>query len=283
MPGMGNWSTKTGDHGDRGASAVHPGTGRRVTREPSPLPIRRVNVLNVVHFPIFGGPHNQALQLAGPLMARGFRTVVVIPNEPGNAAARLRAGGVDVRDVPLGRLRATKDLRRHARMVAGMPAEVRRLRRLIRAERIDIVQIGGFVNPHAAIAARLEHVPVVWQLLDTRAPHLVASAAMVWVRELADVVMSTGSIVAEAHPGYAAIADRVVPFFPPVDLDRFAPHPELRAEIRAEWGVASTGSGRWLRRQHQSAEGDRRPGREPSPPRAPSIRAHGSYWSALST
>jgi ubiquinone/menaquinone biosynthesis C-methylase UbiE/uncharacterized protein YbaR (Trm112 family) len=54
---------------------------------------------------------------------------------------------------------------------------------------------------------------------------------------LADVVMSTGTAVAQVHPGYEAIADRLVPFFPPVDLDRFAPRPELRAEVRATWGI----------------------------------------------
>jgi glycosyltransferase involved in cell wall biosynthesis/SAM-dependent methyltransferase len=121
--------------------------------------------------------------------------------------------------------------------VAWLPAEVSRLRALIRSENIDIVQIGGLVNPHAAIAARLERVPVVWQLLDTRAPRPVAVAAMVWVRALADVVMSTGIAVARAHPGYPAIANRTVPFFPPVDLERFLPRPEARAEVRATWGI----------------------------------------------
>jgi SAM-dependent methyltransferase len=63
---------------------------------------------------------------------------------------------------------------------------------------------------------------------------------MVWVRELADVVMSTGMAVAKAHPGYSAIADRVVPFYPPVDLARFRPpHPQQRAKVRASWGVPS--------------------------------------------
>jgi hypothetical protein len=35
------------------------------------------------------------------------------------------------------------------------------LRHLIRARSIDIVQVGGLVNPHAAIAARLVGVGVV--------------------------------------------------------------------------------------------------------------------------
>jgi glycosyltransferase involved in cell wall biosynthesis/SAM-dependent methyltransferase len=132
------------------------------------------------------------------------------------------------------------DPRAHIGLAASVPAEVARLRRAIRTEGVDIVQIGGLVNPHAAIAARLERVPVVWQLLDTRAPRPVAMAAMACVRALADVVMSTGISVAEAHPGYPAIADRVVPFFPPVDLERFAPHPELRSEIRSIWGIPET-------------------------------------------
>ena len=142
--------------------------------------------------------------------------------------------------MPLHRLRATTDPRVHVRFAAGLPADVWRLRKLIRTEGIDIVQIGGLVNPHAAIAARLERVPVVWQLLDTRAPRPVATAAMTWVRALADVVMSTGIAVAKAHPGYPAIADRVIPFFPPVALERFAPHPELRTEVRSAWGIPET-------------------------------------------
>ena len=52
--------------------------------------------------------------------------------------------------------------------------------------------------------------------------------------------MSTGVAVAKAHPGYRGFADRVIPFFPPVDLERFAPHPELRAEVRSAWGIPET-------------------------------------------
>ena len=196
-----------------------------------------IRVLNVVHYPVFGGPHNQALRLAGPLAARGFETIVVVPASPGNAAERLIAGGLDVRIMPLHRIRATSHLGAHIGLAASLPAEVGRLRGLMRTEDINIVQIGGLVNPHAAIAARLEHIPVVWQLLDTRAPRPVAMAAMLFVRALADVVMSTGVAVAQAHPGYPAIADRVIPYFPPVDLAEFAPRPDLRATVRSAWGI----------------------------------------------
>jgi len=209
-----------------GAAQVVPGKG-----------LAKVNVLHVVHFPVFGGPHNQALRLAAPLAERRYRTVVAIPDEPGNAGPRLREAGVEVRALRLHRLRAARDPRPNLALAAFLPADVAALRRLIRREGIGIVQVAGLVNPHAAIAARLEGVPVVWQLLDTRAPRPVAAGAMVLVRALADVVMATGDAVARAHPGHASVADRTVTFFPPVDLARFAPRPGARAAARAAWGV----------------------------------------------
>lgn len=194
-------------------------------------------VLFVIHYPVFGGPYNQALRLGAPLAARGFETIVVVPTEAHMGVERLRAAGLQVRAVGLHRLRATRDIGAHVSLVANAPREIRRLRRLIRSEGIDLVQLGGLVNPHAAIAARLEHVPVVWQLIDTRAPWPVAAASILLVDGLADVVMSTGVAVARAHPGYRRIADRVVPFFPPVDVALFAPRPGQKAAVRAGWGV----------------------------------------------
>ncbi len=194
-------------------------------------------MLSVVHYPVFGGPHNLALRLAAPLRAHGWETIVLLPDEPGNAADRLRAGGVDVVTTELHRLRAVPDPRIHLGLIASVVPEVRTIRRLIRERGIELVQIGGLVNPQAAIAARLEHVPVVWQLLDIRAPWPVALASMAFVRELADAVMSTGQLVAAAHPGISTVVDRLVIFFPPVDVEVFRPRSETRLEVRAEWGV----------------------------------------------
>jgi glycosyltransferase involved in cell wall biosynthesis len=197
--------------------------------------VRRV--LYVIHYSVFGGPHNQALRLAAPLRVLGWETIVLLPDGPGNAANRLRAGGVEVVTMPLHRLRAGKDPRLTLALVVGLGPEVRAIRRLIRERSIDLVQIGGLVNPHAAIAARLERVPVVWQLLDTRAPWPVAFVSMAFVRPLADVVMSTGRAVAFSHPGGKTLANRLVPFFPPVDVDLFRPLPKDLPAIRADWGV----------------------------------------------
>jgi glycosyltransferase involved in cell wall biosynthesis len=194
-------------------------------------------ILYVIHYSVFGGPHNQALRLAAPLRERGWDTLVLLPDQPGNAASRLRRGGVEVITMPLHRLRAGRDPRLLAGLIIGFGPEVRAIRRLIRDRSIDLVQVGGLVNPHSAIAARFEHVPVVWQLLDTRAPRPVAVVSMAFVRRLADVVMSTGRSVALWHPGGGKLTGRLIPYFPPVDVSLFRPRPADREAVRAEWGV----------------------------------------------
>jgi len=201
----------------------------------------KLNVLYVIHYPFFGGPQNQALRLARPLTTRGVATVVVLPDEPGNAAERLRAAEVDVVSLPLHRLRAVPAPLLQMRFLAGIPGEVAALRRLIRERSIDVVQVGGLVNPHAAIAARIEGAGVVWQLLDTRAPMMLRRLLMPWVIALADVVMTTGTGVAQVHPGVSALGSRLVPFYPPVDTSVFTPDPRHRASARAEFGVPPGG------------------------------------------
>ena len=181
-----------------------------------------MNLLSVIHYPVFGGPHNQALRLAAPLRRLGVKTVVLLPDEPGNAALRLRTAGVDVMTMPLHRMRATANPAAHLRFAARFWPEIDAVRRVIREHRIDLVQIGGLINPHGAIAARLEGVPVIWQLLDTRPPMLLRRAMMPLVTRLAEVVMSTGRAVASVHPGAEALGDRLYVFFPPVDPEAFA-------------------------------------------------------------
>ena len=198
-----------------------------------------MNILFVIHYPVFGGPHNQGLLLSRALKSFGVRMTVLLPDEPGNAAERLRSAGVDVTLIPLHRLRATRHPGHQARFVLNLNQEVKALRRVIRERRIDVVQIGGLVNPHAAIAARCERVPVVWQLLDTRPPMALRRLMMPLVLRLSDAVMTTGRAVAEVHPGAGGLGDRLRPFFPPVEPELFAPGAIDRDAARREFGFSA--------------------------------------------
>jgi glycosyltransferase involved in cell wall biosynthesis len=57
------------------------------------------------------------------------------------------------------------------------------------------------------------------------------------IKALADVVMTTGRTTALAHPGAVGLAERLVEYVPPVDLDEFTVTVDARALSRAALGV----------------------------------------------
>lgn len=196
-----------------------------------------MRVLSVIHYPVYGGPHNRNRRVVPVLRASGVETTVLLPDEAGNAAERLRESGLDVATIPLTRIRAKWNPIYHFRLFARLWGDVARIRQLIRGQRIDIVQINGLVNPQGAIAARLEGVPVVWQILDTYPPMWLRRAVMPVVKGLADVIMCTGKQVAQEHPGATDFRDRLVLFYPPVDLRQFKNGSERRKLAREQLGL----------------------------------------------
>lgn len=196
-----------------------------------------IRVLSIIHYPIFGGPHNRNAQIAPSLKSDGVETIVLLPDEPGNAAERLGQVGIDVVTIPLARIRAKFSPLYHLKFFVQFWGDVRRIRRVIRERHIDVVQINGLVNPQGAVAARLEGVPVVWQILDTYSPMMLRRVVMPFVKWLAEVVMCTGHKVAEEHPGAIGFGDRLVLFYPPVNLGRFAQSPDRRKYARQALGL----------------------------------------------
>jgi glycosyltransferase involved in cell wall biosynthesis len=193
--------------------------------------------LSVIHYPMYGGPHNAALILAGPLRERGWETVVLLPDESGNAAERLRSAGVETRTVPLGRIRASRSLEPHLRLARNFRNDVSRIESVLDSEGADLALIGGLHNFQAAFAARRAGRAVVWQILDTNSPMAFRRVAMRGVAHFADAVMSTGHEVARVHPGALAFGDRLVPYLMPVDVNEFAPDSERGFAARTELGL----------------------------------------------
>lgn len=197
-----------------------------------------MRVLSVIPGPAFGGAHNQALVLNGPLRVRGVETVVVLPEEAEPAAARLRAGGLEVESLPLHRLRATRRIRPHAELLRTIRGEIRALSHIIRDKEIDVVQSHGITNPHGALAARRTNVASLWQIFDSRAPLALRRAAMPVFLRLADGSTVWGRALAAMHPGIDRLGNRLTFVFPPVDPGQFFPDERRRDAARNELGVA---------------------------------------------
>lgn len=196
-------------------------------------------LMAVVHGPVFGGGLNQIVELREPLLERGWETVAVVTSEAEEAARRLREAGVRTVAIDLHRVRASADPRIQGPVLAGMPAEIRALRRLIRELEIDVVKAHGDTNPHAAIAGHREGRAVVWELYDTRTPPALRRLTMPVVTRLADVIMTLGDGLARAHPGALKLGRRQVAITPPVDSERFSPSSEGRDRARSELGIAA--------------------------------------------
>ena len=192
----------------------------------------------VIHYPTFGGPHNEFLRMAEPLSERGWEGTVILPTEAEAAGARLATAGLEVVRMPLHRLRAVVNPGPHLAFSASFPVEVARIASLAKRRDADVVVNMGLVNPHAAAAGRLARLGVVWQLVDVSTPAAARRAFGPVVRGLAHVCMTNGRALAAAHPGIEALGDDLVVFHAPVDSKNFAPNPELRVQARRELGIA---------------------------------------------
>lgn len=196
-----------------------------------------MNLLFVIPYPVFGGPHNEALRLAGPLRERGWNMTILLPNEPGNAAAWLRGCGIEVTQLPLHRMRATADPRPHLQFALGFAPGIAGIRRLIRRRSIDLVLAAGLLNTHAAIAGRLEQIPVVWKILDSRTPATLRSILMPLASHVADALMFTGHRVMEAHLGSRRVDIPTFVYSPPVATNRFRQSNERRLATRRSLNI----------------------------------------------
>jgi glycosyltransferase involved in cell wall biosynthesis len=189
----------------------------------------------VVHSPLYGGPHNEVLRLDEPMRRRGWRTVIAVPDEPGTAGPRLRSAGIELEQLALGRLRA--DPRLLPRFITSFRPTVREIEGAIERTDASLVSIGGLVNPHAAFAARRRGAGIVWQIVDAGSPVPLRRAAMRFVRRYADAVLFDGEALIAAHGGRESLDMPVFVYFPPVDIERFAPSAENRASLRQELGI----------------------------------------------
>ena len=190
-------------------------------------------VLAVIPSNTFGGAHNQVLQLSAGLRDRGFDTVVLVPDEAGNAADRLAAAGVAVHALPLRRPRAGNPGSWLA-YVWGFRRQVRTLRSAIAGYDAGIVQAHGLLQLDVALAARSSRRPLVWQLLDTRPPRWLSALLAPAMLALSAVVMTTGTTTALAYPALERSRRPVVPFYPPVP--RPARHAVAGANPRVTFG-----------------------------------------------
>jgi glycosyltransferase involved in cell wall biosynthesis len=196
-----------------------------------------MRILYLVPWEDFGGPHNLAIRLKRTLEQQQVEMMVLLPEEEGSAAGRLEQARVPVLKTRLHRLRNSFDPRVQLGFFGGLAREVFAIKRIIKEQQIDLVQVCSLPNPHGALAARVARVPVVWQIGDMT-PKPLRHLLMPMVRRLADVVMTFGEALARLHPGVTELGERLIVFFPPVDTELFRPEARRREAARRDFGLS---------------------------------------------
>lgn len=195
-----------------------------------------MRILSIIHYPVFGGPHNHNLRLAPVLAAHGIESLVLLPEEAGNAGERFRSVGITVLQMPLHRLRRKLSPLTQGAYILSFGGEVAAIRRVVRQHAIDLVQVFGLANPQGAVAGHLQNLPVVW-VIGSIPPMILRRLFMPVVSRLADAAAFTGLTVAKAHPGALDMKERLHIYLPPVDTALFKPDCAVRAAAREKLGI----------------------------------------------
>lgn len=193
-------------------------------------------VLVVLHYGLFGGPHNRFANIYAPLTEAGVSLTVLLPDEDGDAVDRFERASVPTLTLPLGRLRARLDPRLQLALLRDLRRDVRQLKGAIHKTRADAVLLAGLANPHAAIAGDQLGVPVVWQIVDSRVPSPARQVLMRSVRKRCDCAMFWGERIRSMHGGERLPMPNMLSNSP-VDHARFRFSPQARRESRAAWSI----------------------------------------------
>jgi glycosyltransferase involved in cell wall biosynthesis len=195
-------------------------------------------VVIVIHAPQWGGLHALVERIAPFLRIANWRATVVLPLGKDNGATRFRAAGIRTIEIPLRRIRKSANPLTQIGFLLSILPDIFRLRRILRDEQADVVQICGLLHFHAAIAARILRVPLVWQLHSDLAPMALRRLFMPLILRLAHVIMTSGEGLERSHPGASRFGKRLVPFYAPVDAAAFRPDAGSRRAMRLRLGLS---------------------------------------------
>ncbi len=197
-----------------------------------------MRLLSIIGSNIFSGPHNHDLRLNRALAQAGIETIVLLPDEPGDASERLRGKGMKVLEYPSNRTGGVaSSAMAHAKYLAALRQNIRVVRCAIREFDIDLVQLADPFHPHGAFAAKLEKRPVVAHLIGMGGSLGARIMASQLTCRLADVLLTNGIKTRDAYPGLKKHPLRMFSYFSPIDMNEFRRDQAVRRKARSILGI----------------------------------------------
>ena len=131
--------------------------------------VTSVRMMHIIPWPVYGGPHNEAMILGVHAARHEWRLTVVLPTDAESSAIRLRNRGIGVENLPLTRLRRTRSVAYWLLYPLRFLFDVLSLLRLMKRQQVDLVESSS-VNLQAALAGRLAGAAVVWRVAGCVSP-----------------------------------------------------------------------------------------------------------------
>jgi glycosyltransferase involved in cell wall biosynthesis len=196
-------------------------------------------VLNVLFHERIGGPQLRVLQVAKGLRNLGYETQVAIPRGDSRFAELLVKSGIPCHQLNLVRLRDTLNPLPQIRYAAMFWPNVLALRRVIRRHEVKIVHTNGLQHLQAAIAARIEKVPLVWHLNDVEGRTTAFSALPRLVKRWADSIgFASRAVASHCFPKDSGLSQQMRILYAPVDTERFSDRADP-AKVRDEFHLTA--------------------------------------------
>ena len=201
-----------------------------------PRPGRPYKILNILYDERVGGPPLRVLQVARRLRPE-VQTVVVVPTGTDEFTRMLNADGIPFYQIPLRRLRDSRDPQVHIRWLLDFWPSVRRLIKIIHAEQIDIVHTNGARHLQGAFAARFARTKLIWHLNDVHPSRLLRFFSLPFISLLPDrIAVASEAVAAHYFDAVPSPLQRATfTLYAPVDIDKFTPGRD--EEIRREFHV----------------------------------------------
>jgi len=202
----------------------------------------RLRILKCIADPRFGGPHRLSFAIAERLQAEGIETSFLCGPETDESGPACPFEHLHLRHLLF--LRRRRPILNLLAFLLWLPWNVLRIRKTIRARRIDLVDVDGVLNVPPALTAWLCRVPVLWCYND-HLPGAVKLVLLPLVARLATRIVVQGECLRQArtasHPllqQKAAVlhtgADTTV-----FDPDRYGA--EARRHVRKQWHIPPAG------------------------------------------
>lgn len=184
---------------------------------------KQIKIINILHDSRIGGPQVRVVTVGALLRGEGISTTVVFPKPSSEFSNFLSDFGLGARPASFTKVPNPKKAGELLRWILALPIDTFRFYKINREQGPDLVHVNSIYLLHAALAAALARIPLIWHLNDTGLPPSIAKIAGRIAYRIASRVVAAASAVGYYHGLKDGEFDL---FYAPVDTSIFIPQPK---------------------------------------------------------